>query len=62
MTYIFVGHIPMPKNAEDVKMMQEKDARIKDLEDKCKKLASNRDWSYTELAEKEENAIWEMLL
>ena len=30
----------MPKNAEDVKMMQEKDAKIKDLEEKCKKLVS----------------------
>ena len=30
----------MPKSAEDVKMMQEKDAKIKDLEEKCKKLVS----------------------
>ena len=30
----------MPKNAEDVKIMQEKDAKIKDLEDRCKKLVS----------------------
>ena len=30
----------MPKNAEDVKMMQKKDAKIKDLEEKCKKLVS----------------------
>ena len=37
---MFVGHIAMPKNAEDVKIMQEKDAKIKDLEDKCKKLVS----------------------
>ncbi len=33
----------MPKNAEDVKAMQEKDARLKDIEDKCKKLVS---WHY----------------
>ena len=28
----------MPKNVEDVKLMQEKDAKIKELEEKCKKL------------------------
>ena len=38
--FIVIGHIAMPKNAEDVKMMQEKDAKIKDLEEKCKKLVS----------------------
>ena len=38
--FIVTGHIAMPKNAEDAKMMQEKDAKIKDLEEKCKKLVS----------------------
>ena len=40
LVFFFAGHIAMPKNAEDVKMMQEKDAKIKDLEEKCKKLVN----------------------